>query len=284
MREVLITLLQALVLVVLVVYVFLQDWRSTLIPAIAIPVSLIGTFAALLAMGFTINTVSLFGLILAIGVVVDDAIVVVENVQRHMANGLAPREATRKAMEEVTAPVVATTLVLLAVFVPVAFTPGLTGRLFEQFAATISVAVVLSSINALTLSPALCASLLRPPQPSTSGPLAWFENGIDGTRAAYSSLVRRLVRMIAASLVLLAVVGVATGWLFTLVPTGFLPAEDRGAFFVDVRLPDGAALPRTTAVLAEVEAIISNTPGVANVMSVGGYSLLQGAVVPTARC
>jgi HAE1 family hydrophobic/amphiphilic exporter-1 len=163
MREVVITLGQALLLVVLVVFIFLQDWRSTLIPAIAIPVSLIGTFAALLVMGFTINTVSLFGLILAIGVVVDDAIVVVENVQRHMADGLNSRDATRKAMEEVSGPVVATTLVLLAVFVPVAFTPGLTGRLFEQFAATIAVAVSLSSINALTLSPALCASILRPP-------------------------------------------------------------------------------------------------------------------------
>jgi len=278
MREVIITLLQALALVVLVVYIFLQDWRSTLIPAIAIPVSLIGTFAALLAMGFTINTVSLFGLILAIGVVVDDAIVVVENVQRHMSDGMSPREATRKAMEEVTAPVVATTLVLLAVFVPVAFTPGLTGRLFEQFAATISVAVALSSINALTLSPALCASLLRPPKAATGGPLAWFEKGIDATRSAYSRLVRRLIRMVTVCIVFLAAVAVATGWLFTQVPTGFVPAEDRGAFFVDVRLPDGAALSRTEAVVAEVEEIIKGTPGVANIMTVGGYSMLQGAV------
>ncbi len=279
MREVLITLMQALVLVVLVVYVFLQDWRSTLIPAIAIPVSLIGTFAALLAMGFTINTVSLFGLILAIGVVVDDAIVVVENVQRHMSNGLSPRDATRKAMEEVTAPVIATTLVLLAVFIPVAFTPGLTGRLFEQFAATISVAVALSSVNALTLSPALCASLLRPPKPATSGPLAWFERGIDATRSVYARLVRRLVRIVAVCAIFLVGVAVLAGWLFTLTPTGFVPPEDRGAFFVDVRLPDGAALSRTSAVLAEVEQIISSTPGVANVISVGGYSMLQGAVV-----
>ncbi|MGF1649013.1 MAG: efflux RND transporter permease subunit [Hyphomicrobiaceae bacterium] len=280
MREVLITLLQALGLVVLVVYVFLQDWRSTLIPAIAIPVSLIGTFAALLAMGFTINTISMFGLILAIGVVVDDAIVVVENVQRHLANGLSPRDATRKAMEEVTAPVVATTLVLLAVFVPVAFTPGLTGRLFEQFAATISVAVALSSINALTLSPALCATLLRPQLQATRGPLAWFESGIDRARSAYSGLVRRLLRMLAASMAMLLIVGLATGWLFSRMPTGFLPAEDRGAFFVDVRLPDGAALARTGAVLSQVEETIMQTPGVANVMSVAGYSLLQGGVVP----
>jgi hydrophobe/amphiphile efflux-1 (HAE1) family protein len=280
MREVIITLLQALFLVVLVVYVFLQDWRSTLIPAIAIPVSLIGTFAALLALGFTINTVSLFGLILAIGVVVDDAIVVVENVQRHMSDGLSPRDATRKAMEEVTAPVIATTLVLLAVFVPVAFTPGLTGRLFEQFAATISFAVAISSINALTLSPALCAMLLRPPKSAKSGPLAWFESGIEATRSVYSRLVRRLVRLITACLVVLFAVSALTGWLFTLTPTGFVPAEDRGAFFVDIRLPDGAALTRTAAVVSEVEGIISGTPGVADVMTVGGYSMLQGAVVP----
>lgn len=279
MREVIITLLQALLLVVFVVYVFLQDWRSTLIPAIAIPVSLIGTFAALLAMGFTINTVSLFGLILAIGVVVDDAIVVVENVQRYMADGMAPREATRRAMEEVTAPVIATTLVLLAVFVPVAFTPGLTGRLFTQFAATISIAVALSSVTALTLSPALCASILRPPRRASSGLLAWFERGIDATRSAYSALVRRLVRLIAVSAVVLVAVAAVSGWLFSRAPTGFVPSEDRGAFFVDVRLPDGAALSRTDAVLAEVEEILSGTPGIANVMSVGGYSMLQGAVV-----
>jgi hydrophobe/amphiphile efflux-1 (HAE1) family protein len=279
MREVIITLLQALALVVLVVYIFLQDWRSTLIPAIAIPVSLIGTFAALLVMGFTINTVSLFGLILAIGVVVDDAIVVVENVQRHMADGMAPREATRKAMEEVTAPVIATTLVLLAVFVPIAFMPGLTGRLFVQFAATISIAVTLSSINALTLSPALCATILRPPKKATRGPLAWFERGIDATRSAYSRLVRRLIRLLTVSLVFLIGVGAIAGWLFSTTPTGFVPAEDRGSFFVDVRLPDGAALPRTSAVLGQVEKILSGTPGVADVMSVGGYSMLQGAVV-----
>ncbi len=280
MREVLITLFQALALVVLVVYIFLQDWRSTLVPAIAIPVSLIGTFAVLLAMGFTINTISLFGLILAIGVVVDDAIVVVENVQRHMSNGLSPRDATRKAMEEVTAPVIATTLVLLAVFVPVAFTPGLMGRLFEQFAATIAVAVSLSSINALTLSPALCASILRPQQPAASGPLAWFESGINSARNIYTALVRRLIRIISICALALLAVAALTGFLFSKTPTGFVPTEDRGAFFVDIRLPDGSALSRTAAVLAEVEQIISEAEGVENIMSVGGYSLLQGAVIP----
>jgi len=279
-REVVITLFEALALVVLVVYIFLQDWRSTLIPAIAIPVSLIGTFAALLAMGFTINTISLFGLILAIGVVVDDAIVVVENVQRHMAEGMAPADATRKAMQEVTAPVIATTLVLLAVFVPVAFTPGLTGRLFEQFAATIAIAVSLSSINALTLSPALCATILRPPREARRGPLAWFERGLDRTRRGYNGVVRRLIRRTIIGGALVAAVFGATAFIGTSLPTGFIPPEDRGAFFVDVRLPDGAALPRTAAVLSEVEHILSKTDGVANVIAVGGYSMLQGTVVP----
>jgi HAE1 family hydrophobic/amphiphilic exporter-1 len=281
-REVVVTLLQALGLVVLVVFIFLQDWRSTLIPAIAIPVSLIGTFAALLAFGFTINTISLFGLILAIGVVVDDAIVVVENVQRHLADGLSPRDATRKAMEEVTAPVSATTLVLLAVFVPAAFTPGLTGRLFEQFAATISVAVALSSINALTLSPALCATLLRPPNPARRGPLAWFERGIDRTRKGYNVVVRSLIRRTVIAVALVAAVFGGAAWLGMTMPTGFIPQEDRGSIFIDMRLPDGAALPRTTAVLGEVENILENTPGVANVIAVGGYSILQGTVVPNA--
>ncbi len=281
-KEVVVTLLQALALVVLVVFIFLQDWRSTLIPGIAIPVSLIGTFAALLAMGFTINTISLFGLILAIGVVVDDAIVVVENVQRHMADGLSPPDATRKAMKEVTTPVIATTLVLLAVFVPAAFTPGLTGRLFEQFAATISVAVALSSINALTLSPALCATLLRPPRPAMRGPLAWFERGLDRTRNGYNVVVRSLVRRTIIALVLVGAVFGSTAFLGVTTPTGFIPQEDRGSVFIDVRLPDGAALPRTTAVLGEVEQILENTDGVANVIAVGGYSILQGTVMPNA--
>jgi hydrophobe/amphiphile efflux-1 (HAE1) family protein len=278
-REVVITLFQALALVVLVVYIFLQDWRSTLIPAIAIPVSLIGTFAALLAMGFTINTISLFGLILAIGVVVDDAIIVVENVQRHMSEGLSPPDATRKAMEEVTAPVIATTLVLLAVFVPVAFTPGLTGRLFEQFAATISVAVILSSINALTLSPALCAMILRPPTASKWGPLAWFEKGLNWARNGYNRVVKGLIRFTVVGLAIGAAVFGATIFVGASLPTGFIPAEDRGAFFIDIRLPDGAALPRTAAVLTEVEKILEDTEGVANVIAVGGYSMLQATVL-----
>jgi len=281
-REVIVTLFQALALVVFVVFVFLQDWRSTLIPAIAIPVSLITTFAALAAFGFTINTVSLFGLILAIGIVVDDAIIVVENVQRHMADGLDPRAATRKAMAEVSGPVVATTLVLLAVFVPIAFTPGLTGRLFVQFAATIAFAVAFSSINALTLSPALCATILRPPRELKRGPLAWFERGLTATRNGYLRVARRLMRATVVSVVAFLAFAAVTGWFSQLIPTGFLPPEDRGAFFVDIRLPDGAALPRTSAVVDQVETIISETPGVKSVISIGGFSLLSGAIASNA--
>lgn len=279
MREVVVTLFQALVLVVLVVFIFLQDWRSTLIPAVAIPVSLIGTFAALLALGFSINSISLFGLILAIGVVVDDAIVVVENVQRHLADGLSPPDATRRAMAEVSAPVIATTLVLLAVFVPVAFTPGLTGRLFQQFAATIAVAVAISSVNALTLSPALCASLLKPPRRIQSGPLAWFEKSIDAARTVYVGSVRRLVRLISLCMVFFIGTAISTGLLLQQIPTDFIPSEDRGAFFVDIRLPDGASLSRTSHILSQVEDLVAQTSGVESVLSVGGYSMLQGAVV-----
>jgi hydrophobe/amphiphile efflux-1 (HAE1) family protein len=278
--EVLVTLFQALGLVIFVVFVFLQDWRSTLIPAIAIPVSLIGTLAALLAMGFTINTISLFGLVLAIGVVVDDAIVVVENVQRHMADGLTPREATKVAMTEVTAPVIATTLVLLAVFVPTAFTPGITGRLFVQFAATISISVALSSINALTLSPALCATLLKPPKKVERGPLAWFEKGLEKTRGGYNGVVRRLIRRAVIGVVLVAGMIGATAYLGTTTATGFIPQEDQGTIYINVSLPDGAALPRTSQVLADVEKILEETRGVANIISVGGYSILQSTVIP----
>jgi HAE1 family hydrophobic/amphiphilic exporter-1 len=282
MEEVIITLFQALGLVVLVVFVFLQDWRTTLIPTIAIPVSLIGTMAVLLAMGYSINTVSLFGLILAIGVVVDDAIVVVENVQRHMSAGLSPREATWTAMKEVTGPVVATTLVLLAVFVPVGFTPGLTGELFKQFAVTISVAVLISSINALTLSPALCASFLRLPKPAERGPLAWFEKIIGVSRSGYGKVVGVMVRRSLIFFLLFGVILFGAGKLLTSIPTGFVPNEDRGAIFVDLRLQDAASLQRTAATMQKVETILEDTPGVQSVISVGGYSLLSGSVLPNA--
>ena len=277
--EVVVTLFLAFVLVVFVVFIFLQDWRSTLIPTVAIPVSLIGTFAVLLAAGFSANTISLFALILAIGVVVDDAIVVVENVQRLMTEeGLPVREATRKAMRQVTGPVIATTLVLLAVFVPTGFLPGLTGRMYQQFAVTISVAVVISSINALTLSPALCATLLRPPTgkvPVVFRPFEWLLNR---SRSGYVGAVGLLVRRTSIALVLLGGTLGGAYVLFQSVPTGFVPYEDRGAFFIDIQLPDAAALNRTEVVLDRVEAILDEMPGIENVLSVSGFSILGGGV------
>jgi hydrophobe/amphiphile efflux-1 (HAE1) family protein len=276
--EVVTTLFQALVLVLAVTFLFLGDWRSTIIPALAIPVSLIGTFAVLLAVGFSANTVSLFALILAIGIVVDDAIVVVENVQRLMdEEGLDPRAATRKAMEQVTGPVIATTLVLLAVFVPVGFVPGITGQLYQQFAVTISVAVVISSINALTLSPALCATLLKPHSGPSRGLLGRFHRLVDRTRDGYARIVGMLVRRLVLSVVALGAVILGAYVLFTTLPSGFIPSEDQGAFFVNVQLPDGASLNRTEAVTADVREIIAAEPGVADVITIAGFSIISGA-------
>ncbi len=279
-KDVIVTLFQALLLVILVVYVFLQNIRATIIPSIAIPVSLIGTFAGLLALGFTINTISLFGLILAIGVVVDDAILVVENVERHIAEGLDTLKATQVAMAEVGRPIIATTLVLLAVFVPIGFTPGISGRLMEQFAATISIAVAISSINALTLSPALCVLILKKRSGKLWGPLAWFEATLDRTRNGYIWLVSKLIRAVIVSFALFLGIVVMTGWIGVNLPTGFLPAEDRGSFFVDVRLPDAASLQRTSAVVSQIEQILSDDPAIKDVITVGGYSMLSGAVIP----
>ncbi len=280
-KEVAITLFQALILVVLVVYIFLQDVRSTLIPAIAIPVSLVGTFAVLLVTGMSINTVTLFALILAIGVVVDDAIVVIENVQRHMDDGLSPKDATRQAMKEVFGPVIATTLVLLAVFVPVALMPGITGQMYAQFAVTISIAVIISSINALTLSPALCATVLKPNSPDSEKKkgrfFTWFEATFARLTGGYVGWVRVLVRRVVLVVVLLALILGGTGFLFKTLPTGFIPPEDKGAFMIDIALPDGASLQRTEAVLDQVTEIINSEAGVANAMTVSGYSILKGA-------
>lgn len=281
--EVATALYQAVFLVVLVVFIFLQDWRSTLVPAIAIPVSLIGTFAIMLAFGFTINTVSLFGLILAVGVVVDDAIVVVENVQRHIDEGLSPVEATKLSMMEVTGPVVATTLVLLAVFVPVAMMPGITGQMYNQFAVTISVAVVISSINALTLSPALCATLLRPTSKGQQTGLlgrffSSFNSFFDRMTGGYKRLVTTSIRRLSLVGIGLIVIFVSIGGLLKVTPTGFIPNEDKGNFMVDIQLPDGAALIRTGEVMKQVTDAIKDEPGVANVMTVSGFSLIAGAV------
>ncbi|MGE5153889.1 MAG: efflux RND transporter permease subunit, partial [Bdellovibrio bacteriovorus] len=273
------TLFEAFVLVILVVFLFLGSWRATLIPLIAVPVALIGTFAFLLMIGFSANTISLLAVVLAIGIVVDDAIVVVENVERIMEeDGLPPREAAKKAMGQITGPILAITLVLLSVFLPVAFIPGITGQLFQQFAAVVAFSMLISAINALTLSPALCAILLKPAG-HRRGIMGLVMRGIDGVRDGYAYVVARLVRVSLLVLVLVAGVGVATGWLFKITPTGFLPQEDQGAFMAEIQLPQGASLNRTLQVTQEVERIAQADPAIEWVLSVPGYSILDGAVL-----
>ncbi|WP_372574584.1 efflux RND transporter permease subunit [Ruegeria jejuensis] len=277
LNDVVTTLMLTFVLVISVVFIFLGSWRATIIPAVAIPVSLIGTFAFLLAFGMSLNTISLFALVLAIGIVVDDAIVVVENVERIIAEeGLSPPEATRKAMGQITGPVIATTLVLLAVFVPVTFMPGITGRLYSQFAITISTAVVISSINALTLSPALCGLVLRPRSGPPKGLLAVFEGFIGGARTGYVGIVRRMLRLPIIALVIIAAIGAGAGTIFTNTSKGFIPLEDNGYLFVDIQLPDAATLYRTEEVTARFDEKVRNIPGVANTVLVNGFSLLNG--------
>ncbi len=277
--DVVTTLIAAFVLVISVVFVFLGSVRATVVPAVAIPVSLIGTFAFLLLFGMSLNTISLFALVLAIGIVVDDAIVVVENVERILAEepALTVAEATARAMAEVTAPIIATTLVLLAVFVPVTFMPGISGRLFSQFAVTISVAVVISSINALTLSPALCAMILDRRTSPPKGPLATFERVIDSARVRYVGVVGRMVRLPLLGLALLLGIGIGSGALFGGLPRGFLPLEDNGYLFVDVQLPDAASLERTESVTERLDAQLMALEGVADTVLVNGFSLLGGA-------
>ena len=277
-HEIIFTLLITFFLVVGVTYLFLQDWRATLIPALTIPVSLVGSFAVLLVLGFSANTVTLFALILAIGLVVDDAIVVVENVQRVMQEeNLCPRDAAIKAMGQVTGPIISTTLVLLAVFVPVGFIPGITGQLHKQFAVTISTAVLLSALNALTLSPALCAAFLRPSRTITRGPLAWFSRFLGVSRNAYVMTAAWLVkRRIVALIILILIIGSAYH-LFVTRPTSFLPGEDQGVFFINVQLPESSTLARTNKVMAQVSELLKKTPGVTDVIAVSGYSLLSGS-------
>jgi hydrophobe/amphiphile efflux-1 (HAE1) family protein len=279
-HEVIKTLFEAFVLVVIVVYLFLGNFRATLIPLIAVPVSLIGTFAFMLALGYSANTVSLLALVLAIGIVVDDAIVVVEAVEHQLELNpqLAPADAARRAMGEITAPIIAITLVLLSVFVPVAFIQGISGELFRQFAVAVSVSMLISAINALTLSPALCAVFLRASHGPKRGPIRYILAGIDRSRDGYAWAVERLVRRAVLGLVALAVVLIGAGWLFNVTPTGFLPAEDQGAIFGEIVLPEGASVNRTDAVAKRVEEIIRNTKGVASVTEVVGYSLLDGQV------
>jgi HAE1 family hydrophobic/amphiphilic exporter-1 len=280
-REVLVTLLFTVFLVIFSVYIFLEDWRATLIPAITIPVSLIGTFAVMLALGMSINTLTMFGLVLVIGIVVDDAIVVVENVSRIIEEEkLSAKDASIKAMGQVEGPIIATTLVLLSVFVPTVIMGGITGRLYMQFGVTISVAVVFSAINALTMSPAMCAMLLRPRSEKGNRLGKLFDRFIKGTTNRYIVVVRSIIRKSALAMLVFAAMTVGSLMGLKSLPTGFIPDEDEGSFFVNVRLPDGATLERTKQVLSQVGQVLKSTPGVKDYVSVAGFSMLDGAIVP----
>ena len=281
-KEIIISLSLVAAIVVAVVYIFLQDWRATLIPALAMPVSLIGTFAFLLVFGFTINVITLLALILAIGLVVDDAILVVENCQRVMTEeGADPITASRKAMHEVTGPIISTTLVLLAVFLPTIVLPGLTGQLYRQFGVTLSVALVLSALVALTLTPALTALLLKPPKASFL-PLRLFTTGLQQTTNGYARVVSFLVHRVAVAVVVLIVAAGLAAVAFTSLPSSLIPDEDQGAILFDVSLPDAASLQRTQVVMDQVGAIIDQTAGVDHFILAAGYSLLQSAERPSA--
>ncbi|MFZ1011045.1 MAG: multidrug efflux RND transporter permease subunit [Candidatus Sulfotelmatobacter sp.] len=277
-KEIVETLVIALVLVIIVVFLFLQGWRSTLIPLLAVPVSLVGTFVLFPLFGFSINTLSLFGLVLAIGLVVDDAIVVVEGVERHIEEGMTPKAAALKAMEELSGPVVGIALVLSAVFVPTAFIPGITGRLYQQFAVTIAISVILSAFNALTLSPALAALLLKPREES-HGLLRrffdWFNRVFERATDGYVSWSGVLLRKTAVMVVLLLAFGVAAGFFANRVPSSFLPDEDQGFLYVNMQLPNSASLERTSQAATQVENILANTSGVKYSTSVIGFSLLS---------
>ncbi len=280
-KEIVITLLIALSLVILVVFIFIQDIRATLIPTIAIPVSLIGAFAIFPLLGFTINVLSLLGLVLAIGIVVDDAIVVVEAVQVNLQKGMNSREATIHAMKEVTAPVIATTLVLVAVFIPVASMGGITGRLYQQFAITVAVSVVFSSLNALTLSPALCSLLLRKPKPM-KGPLGWFfkkfNDGFDRTSVGYMKWTNILTRKLKRGVVFIVILSASIVVISKFVPGGFVPEEDQGYIYVNMQLPNASSLQRSDAVMAKIETILDQFEEVKYVTAVAGFNLLSGSM------
>src|SRR6201998_975856 len=278
MKEIVQTLVIAIGLVIIVVYLFLQDWRSTLIPLLAVPVSLVGTFMFFPLFGFSINTLSMFGLVLAIGLVVDDAIVVVEGVQRHIEEGLSPKDAARKAMEELSGPVIGIPLLLSSVFVPTAFIPGITGRLYQQFAVTIAISVVLSAFNALTLSPALAGLLLRPKQES-HGSLRKFFDGFNrmferGTEI-YVRLCGGVIRKGVLALVVIAAFGSGAGFFGSRLPSSLLPDEDQGYIYIDMDRPHAASLERTSDAARQVEKILASTPGVEYTTSIVGFSLLS---------
>jgi hydrophobic/amphiphilic exporter-1 (mainly G- bacteria), HAE1 family len=280
MEEIYKTLAEAMLLVIIVVFIFLQGWRATLIPLCAVPVSLVGTFAVFPLLGFSVNTLSLLGLVLAIGLVVDDAIVVVEAVEHHIEHGLSPKDAALKAMEEVSGPVIAIALILAAVFIPTAFIPGITGRLYQQFAVTIAVSVIFSAFNALTLSPALSALLLRPKKESSRGPLGFFFNGFNrafgSATNGYVNVCRVLMRRGLLCILFLVLVLVATGWLGGKIPQGFVPIEDQGYLYANLSLPETASLQRTAAACKQVEDILRKTPGIQDVTTIAGFSLLSG--------
>ncbi len=281
--EIVHTLFEAVLLVILVVFIFLQNWRATLIPLLTVPVSLIATFAVFPILGFSVNVLSLLGLVLAIGIVVDDAIVVVEAVMHHIEHGLSPKEATAKAMEEVSGPVVAIALILTAVFVPVAFMGGITGRLYQQFAVTIAISVCFSAFNALTLSPALSAKLLKPKgeQKSFLDPFyGWFNRIFGRFTERYISFTSILIRKTVRSVIFIVIIIALTGGLVKKLPTGFLPDEDNGYFMVNCQLPDASSLRRTDAVLKRVERIILASPAVESATTVVGFSLLSGSMAP----
>src|SRR5271156_2274443 len=275
-EEVVRTLGEAFVLVGIVVFLFLGKLRTTLIPLVAVPVSIVGTFAVMLVIGYSANTVSLLALVLAIGIVVDDAIVVVENIERVIEEepDLSIPEACKKAMAQITGPILAITLVLLSVFIPVAFIPGISGQLFRQFAVTVSVSMLISAVNALTLSPALCAVLLKRGKPA-KGPMRYVLGGIDRVRDGYVAVVRRLVRVAIVGVAIVAGVLAASAWLFSKIPQSFLPEEDQGAIFAALRLPEGASINRTEAVVKEVEDIVTPVPGVEGVVSVVGLNFID---------
>jgi hydrophobe/amphiphile efflux-1 (HAE1) family protein len=277
-HEIEFTLLITFFLVVVVIYLFLQDWRASLIPILAVPVSLIGTFSVLLVLGFTANTISLFALVLAIGVVVDDAIVVVENSFRVMEEeNLGPKEAAGKAMGQVTGPIIATTLVLLAVFAPAAFVPGISGKLYRQFAVTVCTSVVISAVNALTLSPALCAILLKPGSTRTKrGPLSWFNRALSSSRKGYVTASGWLIRRIIVPVSILGVVIGCAYLLFQHTPRSFLPKEDIGYFYFNIQLPEGATLSRTAKVMEQITDELTGMESVQDVIAVSGRSFLSG--------
>ncbi|MGH7232888.1 MAG: efflux RND transporter permease subunit, partial [Nitrospiraceae bacterium] len=281
-REVVKTLAEAMILVLLVVYLFLQSWRATLIPGVAVPVSLIGTFAAMQALGFSINTLTLFGMVLAIGMVVDDAIVVVENVERHLAAGLPPKAAAKKAMDEVTGPVIAIVLVLCSVFVPVGFLAGITGQLYKQFAITIALSVTISGVVALTLSPALCALVLKPSHGPRRGVFGVFNRFFDWTQARYTAGVGTVLKRSMLSLAVFGVIAFIAVGLFRTIPSSFLPDEDQGYFITVFQLPDGASKQRTDVVLSKVERYFLDNPAIHSTDALSGQNFVFGTRGPNA--